>query len=67
MRIWRNIVLILLAVGILAYLGRWAYVQVFLIDSCQDRGGVWDYDAEACVGARDAARRPNLRSGPILL
>jgi hypothetical protein len=55
MRKWRNIVLILLAVGILAYLGHWAYVQVFLIDRCLDRGGSWDYDAEVCDGARDAA------------
>ncbi|HEY7689556.1 MAG TPA: hypothetical protein VH835_12730 [Dongiaceae bacterium] len=53
MRKLRNIVLILLAAGLLAYLGHWVYVQVIVIDSCLDRGGRWDYDAETCVGARD--------------
>jgi hypothetical protein len=54
-RRWKNIVLVVLVFGALVYAGRWAYIQVIVIDSCLDRGGRWNYDVGACDGARDAA------------
>jgi hypothetical protein len=40
-------------VGGLAYLSNVVYFEFFVIDSCLDRGGAWNYDQGRCVGATE--------------
>jgi hypothetical protein len=44
---------LLCLLGGLAYLSYVIYLEFFVIDSCLDRGGVWNYDEGRCVGATE--------------